>query len=103
MGDQPLWGLTSFHRAAPTGQIIVEGLTPRIRGQAASRLDLSMDQPQVGIRLTAEPWPGDPPSMCNSALRSTGLAVDRTGWPPVNVQPVPPWESLQLPEFPLLC
>ncbi len=97
--DQPLWGLASFHRAAPAGQIVVEGLTPRVRGQAVSRLDLSMDQPQVGIRLTAEPVAGAIHAVdvqFSAPLPPTWQWIGPDGRP-VNVQPVPPWESFQFP------
>jgi hypothetical protein len=97
--DQPLWGLTSFHRTAPAGQIVVEGLTARIRGQAAGRLDLSMDPPQVGLRLTAESAAGAIHAFdvqFNAPLPQTWQWTGPDGRP-VNVQPVPGWESLRLP------
>ena len=78
-----LWGLAHFHGLPPAGQMVVEGLVPRVKMRSICRVDLSLDQPRVGLRLEVEQLAGAPQSfdVHFSGSDSRRLALGRGRWP----------------------
>ena len=99
-----LWGLTRFRRLPPAGELVLEGLAPRVQVRSTCRIDVSADRPQVGVRLEFEPLAGTPDSIDVQFSASvpaswTWIGVDGK---PVETRPAPPWETVFWPGAALL-
>ncbi|HEV8062209.1 MAG TPA: hypothetical protein VGP68_20185 [Gemmataceae bacterium] len=97
--NHALWGLAHFHGLPPAGRLVVEGLIPRIKMHSTCRVDLSLDQPAVGMQMEIEPIAGAPQSfdVHFSAPIPAGWKWTEADGRSLAVRPVPAWESLCLP------
>ncbi len=94
-----LWGLTHFRRRPPGGDLVVEGLAPRVLVRSNCRIDVSADRPQVGVRLEFEPQAGTPDSIdvqFSEPIPAQWSWIGADGRP-VESRPAPLWEAVNWP------